>query len=59
MKAIHPDGGTAERALAELRKAVDGADLLTAARQAVARIDAQADIIYCLKQRLSRYEEVE
>lgn len=46
-------------ALRELQKAVSGTDLLTAARQAVARIDRDGDVIYCLKQRLAKYEEVE
>ena len=34
-------------------------DTLTLAQKAVTRIDKDADIIYALKQRLSRYEKVE
>ncbi len=34
-------------------------DTLTLAQKAVTRIDKDGDVIYCLKQRLSRYEKVD
>lgn len=50
-----------DRCVAELEKVFGnhGYGLLTLCKMAVTRIDKDADIIYCLKQRLSLYEEVE